>query len=99
MAHQTLRSTVVRLSSLVFATPNEDRDPLNLFVLSEWNRYLLATVNSSTGFEHAATPAGAGGNGEGLDARRARAMGFQADPDFASIIRAHVDDELGGQIA
>jgi nucleoside-diphosphate-sugar epimerase len=33
-----------------------------------------------------------------FDARRARAMGFEADPDFASIIRAHVDDELGGAI-
>ena len=39
MAHQTLRSTVVRLSSLVL--PYEDRDPLNLFILSEWNRYML----------------------------------------------------------
>ena len=27
------------------------------------------------------------------------AMGFAADPDFASIIRAHVEDELGGRIA
>ena len=33
-----------------------------------------------------------------FDARRARAMGFKADPDFASIIRAHVEDELGGVI-
>jgi nucleoside-diphosphate-sugar epimerase len=33
-----------------------------------------------------------------FDARRARAMGFEADPDFASIIRAHVEDELGGRI-
>jgi D-erythronate 2-dehydrogenase len=33
-----------------------------------------------------------------FDARRARAMGFEADPDFASIIRAHVEDELGGII-
>jgi D-erythronate 2-dehydrogenase len=33
-----------------------------------------------------------------FDARRARAMGFQVDPDFASIIRAHVEDELGGRI-
>jgi nucleoside-diphosphate-sugar epimerase len=33
-----------------------------------------------------------------FDARRARAMGFQADPDFASIIRAHIEDELGGVI-
>ncbi len=31
-----------------------------------------------------------------FDARRAGAMGFEADPDFASIIRAHVEDELGG---
>jgi nucleoside-diphosphate-sugar epimerase len=34
-----------------------------------------------------------------FDARRARAMGFEADPDFASIVRAHLDDELGGRIA
>jgi nucleoside-diphosphate-sugar epimerase len=34
-----------------------------------------------------------------FDARRARAMGFGVDPDFASIIRAHVEDELGGRIA
>jgi D-erythronate 2-dehydrogenase len=33
-----------------------------------------------------------------FDARRARAMGFEADPDFASIIRAHIEDELGGVI-
>jgi D-erythronate 2-dehydrogenase len=34
-----------------------------------------------------------------FDARRARAMGFAADPDVAAIIRAHIEDELGGQIA
>jgi D-erythronate 2-dehydrogenase len=34
-----------------------------------------------------------------FDARRASAMGFKADPDFASIIRAHVEDELGGVIS
>jgi nucleoside-diphosphate-sugar epimerase len=33
-----------------------------------------------------------------FDARRARAMGFEADPDFASIIRAHIEDELGGVV-
>jgi nucleoside-diphosphate-sugar epimerase len=33
-----------------------------------------------------------------FDARRALALGFAADPDFASIIRAHVEDELGGMI-
>jgi nucleoside-diphosphate-sugar epimerase len=33
-----------------------------------------------------------------FDARRARAMGFEADPDVASIIRAHIEDELGGDI-
>jgi D-erythronate 2-dehydrogenase len=33
-----------------------------------------------------------------FDARRARAMGFEADPDFAAIIRAHIEDELGGEI-
>jgi nucleoside-diphosphate-sugar epimerase len=34
-----------------------------------------------------------------FDARRARAMGFEADRDFAEIIRAHIEDELGGHIA
>jgi nucleoside-diphosphate-sugar epimerase len=33
-----------------------------------------------------------------FDARRARAMGFEADPDFAAIVRAHIEDELGGRI-
>jgi D-erythronate 2-dehydrogenase len=33
-----------------------------------------------------------------FDARRARAMGFEADRDFAEIIRAHVEDELGGVV-
>jgi D-erythronate 2-dehydrogenase len=33
-----------------------------------------------------------------FDARRARAMGFEADPDVASIIRAHIEDELGGVV-
>jgi nucleoside-diphosphate-sugar epimerase len=33
-----------------------------------------------------------------FDAQRARVMGFQADPDFASIIRAHIEDELGGVV-
>jgi nucleoside-diphosphate-sugar epimerase len=33
-----------------------------------------------------------------FDAKRARAMGFEADPDFASIIRAHIEDELDGRI-
>jgi nucleoside-diphosphate-sugar epimerase len=34
-----------------------------------------------------------------FDARRARAMGFQSDADFASIIRAHIEDELGGVVS
>jgi D-erythronate 2-dehydrogenase len=33
-----------------------------------------------------------------FDARRARAMGFQADADMAEIVRAHIEDELGGVI-
>jgi D-erythronate 2-dehydrogenase len=33
-----------------------------------------------------------------FDARRARGMGFEGDSDFASIIRAHVEDELGGVV-
>lgn len=35
----------------------------------------------------------------GFDARRARAMGFEADRDLAEIIRAHIEDELAGKIA
>jgi D-erythronate 2-dehydrogenase len=34
-----------------------------------------------------------------FDARRARAMGFEADRDFAEIIRAHIEDELGGIVS
>ena len=33
-----------------------------------------------------------------FDARRARAMGFQADADMTEIVRAHLEDELGGVI-
>jgi nucleoside-diphosphate-sugar epimerase len=31
-----------------------------------------------------------------FDARRARALGFEADADFDEIVRVHVEDELGG---
>ena len=34
-----------------------------------------------------------------VDARRARALGFEPDADIAEIIRAHIEDELGGNIA
>ena len=33
-----------------------------------------------------------------FDAARALALGFAGDADFVSIIRAHIDDELGGQL-
>ena len=33
-----------------------------------------------------------------FDAKRAQSLGFRADRDFDSIVRAHIDDELGGQI-
>jgi nucleoside-diphosphate-sugar epimerase len=33
-----------------------------------------------------------------FDARRARAMGFKADADITEIVRAHLEDELGGVI-
>lgn len=33
-----------------------------------------------------------------FDARRARAMGFEADASFADIVRAHIEDELGGTV-
>jgi len=34
-----------------------------------------------------------------FDARRARALGFEPDADVGEIIRAHIEDELGGKIA
>ncbi|WGH77565.1 D-erythronate dehydrogenase [Jannaschia ovalis] len=34
----------------------------------------------------------------GFDPARARALGFEAEPDMDTIIRAHVEDELGGRI-
>ncbi len=33
-----------------------------------------------------------------IDAQRARALGFAADRDFAEIVRAHIEDELGGVV-
>ncbi|GHE05089.1 NAD-dependent epimerase [Defluviimonas sp. 20V17] len=33
-----------------------------------------------------------------FDARRAEALGFRAETDFAQIIRAHIEDELGGTL-
>jgi nucleoside-diphosphate-sugar epimerase len=34
-----------------------------------------------------------------IDAERARRMGFEADRSFEEIVRAHVEDELGGKVA
>ena len=34
-----------------------------------------------------------------FDAKRAEALGFVAEKDFDAIIRAHVEDELGGKVA
>jgi D-erythronate 2-dehydrogenase len=34
-----------------------------------------------------------------IDAERARRMGFEADRSFEEIVRAHVEDELGGRVA
>lgn len=34
-----------------------------------------------------------------FDAKRARALGFKVEDTFEEIIRAHIDDELGGRIA
>ena len=34
-----------------------------------------------------------------FDPQRALSLGFKAEPDMDSIIRAHVEDELGGRIA
>jgi len=36
---------------------------------------------------------------ERLDAKRALALGFRAETSFDDIIRAHIEDELGGRIA
>ena len=36
---------------------------------------------------------------EQLDAKRARDLGFKAEATFDDIIRAHIEDELGGKIA
>jgi nucleoside-diphosphate-sugar epimerase len=35
---------------------------------------------------------------QNFDARRAVELGFRADPDFDSVIRIHIEDELGGRI-
>ena len=35
---------------------------------------------------------------ENFDAARATALGFRAEPDFDSIVRVHVEDELGGRV-
>ncbi|SDZ04976.1 Nucleoside-diphosphate-sugar epimerase [Jannaschia faecimaris] len=35
---------------------------------------------------------------EAFDPARARALGFKAEPDMDTIIRAHIEDELGGHI-
>lgn len=40
-----------------------------------------------------------GGWPERFDARRAAALGFQAESSFDEIVRAHIDDELDGRIA
>jgi D-erythronate 2-dehydrogenase len=36
---------------------------------------------------------------QNFDARRAASLGFRAETSFDDIVRAHVEDELGGQIA
>jgi D-erythronate 2-dehydrogenase len=33
-----------------------------------------------------------------FEPRRALSLGFKAEPDMDTIIRAHVEDELGGRI-
>jgi hypothetical protein len=33
-----------------------------------------------------------------FDAQRATAAGFRADESFEAIVRAHVEDELGGKV-
>jgi hypothetical protein len=34
-----------------------------------------------------------------FDPRRSLALGFTVEPDFDSIIRVHIADELGGKVA
>jgi nucleoside-diphosphate-sugar epimerase len=36
---------------------------------------------------------------ERFDAKRATALGFKAETSFDDIIKAHIEDELGGKIA
>ena len=36
---------------------------------------------------------------EEVEAKRARALGFEVEKNFDEIIRAHIEDELGGKIA
>ena len=36
---------------------------------------------------------------ERIDARRAPELGFKAETSFDDIVRAHIEDELGGKIA
>jgi nucleoside-diphosphate-sugar epimerase len=40
-----------------------------------------------------------GGWAERIDAKRARELGFTTEATFGDIIRAHIEDELGGKIA
>jgi nucleoside-diphosphate-sugar epimerase len=40
-----------------------------------------------------------GGWAERIEATRARKLGFKAESSFDEIVRAHIDDELGGKIA
>jgi len=40
-----------------------------------------------------------GGWAERIEARRATALGFKAESSFDEIVRAHIDDELGGKVA
>ncbi len=35
---------------------------------------------------------------EAIEARRARELGFEAEDSFDAIIRAHIEDELGGKV-
>ena len=34
-----------------------------------------------------------------FDAKRAASLGFKAETSFEEIVRAHVEDELGGKVA
>ena len=58
-------------------------------------RWRRASAASRTNWSCASSPAGR----ERFEAKRAAALGFKAETSFDDIIRAHIEDELGGKVA